>query len=313
MDVFVQRPLIAFLVMMASGLSGCSGRHDAKQSGSASQVGAAGEVITIKGSDTMVILAQTWAQRFMALHPNVVLQVSGGGTGTGLAALVNGTADIATASRPIKDRERKQVNAATGQTPHETKAALDALAVYVHVDNPVRTLALPQLKQIFRGRAKNWASIGGENRPFVLYSRENNSGTYAYFKEHVLDDEDFAAEAQTLPGTAAVINAVSRDRGGVGYGGIAYAGGVRAVLIPDSNGTPVGPSLENAVQGRYPLSRFLYFYTRGEPKGASREFLTWIRTPEGQALVSSVGFYPIGAPHASRGSTAQHALAARAR
>ncbi|MGB5697716.1 MAG: phosphate ABC transporter substrate-binding protein [Polyangiales bacterium] len=253
----------------------------------------ASSTLTIKGSDTMVILAQTWAQAFMDANPGKVVQVSGGGSGTGLAALINGTANLANASRPIKDTEQKQLRERRGAEAKEFRVALDALAVYVPVTNKIESLTIPQLKKIFRGETTNWKDVGGDDRRIVLYSRENSSGTYAYFKEHVLDDEDFAATAQTLPGTAAVINAVSKDPSGIGYGGIAYAEGVRTIKVAPADGEPVEPSMANATSGKYPLSRFLNVYSVGEPTGVAKEYLDFVLSAKGQEVVKGVGYYPL--------------------
>lgn len=291
--------LMAVVVAVAGvSLAACSGGHrdnaPQEQGGGSGQQPAGGGTLTIKGSDTMVILAQRWAERFMQKNAGTTVQVSGGGSGTGIAALINGTADIATSSRPIKDRERGQIRAArNGADAVETRVALDALAVYVHRSNPVTSLTLPQLAQIYRGQVTNWNQVGGPDRAIVLYSRENNSGTYAYFKEHVLDDADFAANAQTLPGTAAVINAVTRDEGGIGYGGIAFAEGIKILPIAGEDGTPVEPTMENATSNRYPISRYLHLYTIGQPAGTARQFIDFALSPEGQQLVDNVGYYPL--------------------
>jgi phosphate transport system substrate-binding protein len=273
-------------------VASCTSRKGGEGAEGSTQKGASA-VLTIKGSDTMVILAQNWAQAFMDANPGKVLQVSGGGSGTGVAALINGTADLANASRRIKDKERKQLATRRGVEAQEFQVALDALAVYVPTANQIEALSIAQLKKIFRGQVTNWKDVGGEDRRIVLYSRENNSGTYAYFKEHVLDDEDFAATAQTLPGTAAVINAVSKDVGGIGYGGIAYAEGVRTVKVAATDGDPVDPTMENATSGKYPLSRFLNIYSAGEPSGIAKEYLEFVLSPEGQKVVEGVGYYPL--------------------
>jgi len=279
-----------FLILAAAlAVSSCT---SGKSREGASQTRAR-STLTIKGSDTMVILAQNWAQAFMKANPGKVLQVSGGGSGTGVAALINGTADLANASRPVKDKERKQLAKRRGVEAQEFRVALDSLAVYVPAANKIESLTIPQLKKIFRGQTTNWKDVGGEDRAIVLYSRENNSGTYAYFKEHVLDNEDFAAAAQTLPGTAAVINAVSKDAGGIGYGGIAYSEGVRTVKVAPADGDPVEPTMANATSGKYPLSRFLNIYSAGEPSGIAQEYLNFVLSPEGQAVVEGVGYYPL--------------------
>lgn len=285
------RTAISMLLLATMVLAGCSGRHgEAPSSGSGG--GTAG-TLTIKGSDTMVILAQRWAEAYMRAHPGAIIQVSGGGSGTGIAALINGTADIATASRSIKDSERRTIAALHGGEVHETRVALDALAVYVHESNPVRSLSISDLHRIYRGQAQRWSAFGGPDLRIILYSRENNSGTYAYFKEHVLDELDFAAEAQTLPGTAAVINAVSQDRGAIGYGGIGFGRGVRTVPVAEGDEPPVAPTMENATSGAYPLARYLYLYTADEPTGLAAELIAWVLSPEGQALVEEAGFYPL--------------------
>lgn len=281
-------------------IAACSGGHGDAPSGDDRE----GGTLTIKGSDTMVILAQRWAEQYMRSHPGSTIQVSGGGSGTGIAALINGTTDIANASREIRASERRTIAQRRGAEPAETRVALDALAVYVHQDNPVQSLTIPQLRRIFRGEARNWSEVGGPDMPIVLYSRENNSGTYAYFKEHVLEDQDFAQSAQTLPGTAAVINAVSRDRSGIGYGGIGYAEGVKTLAVAATDGgEAIAPSMENATSGRYPLARYLHMYTVGAPSGLAAQFIEWVRTAEGQELVEATGFYPLpaeGAPRAEQ-------------
>lgn len=280
------RRTVLGLAMLAA--ASCSGGHGEQPSGG----GGAG-TLTIKGSDTMVILAQRWAEQYMREHPGTTIQVSGGGSGTGIAALINGTTDIADASRPIRDNESRQIAQRRGTPPHETRVALDALAVYVNDQNPLQSLTIPQLAQIYRGDVHNWSEVGGPDLPIVLYSRENNSGTYAYFKEHVLQDRDFAQTAQTLPGTAAVINAVSQDRAGIGYGGIGYASGVKTLAIAAEGGQPVAPTMENATSGTYPLARYLNMYTVGAPTGLAAQFVEWVRSPEGQRLVEAAGYYPL--------------------
>jgi phosphate transport system substrate-binding protein len=297
--------------VLAFTVLACSGGHGREPEPTSAAEGAApneqptrGGTLSVKGSDTMVILAQHWAEGFMASHEGVQVQVTGGGSGTGIAALLGGTADIASASRPMNDRERATLSRERHAEARESRVALDALAVYVHDQNPVTSLTMEQLASIYRGQVTRWSEVGGPDRPIVLYSRENNSGTYTYFKEHVLGNQDFALTAQTLPGTAAVINAVSRDPNGIGYGGIGYAEGVRTVPIAGADGEPVAPSLENATSGRYPLSRFLLMYTAGEPRGLAADFLAFVASPDGQRLVEQAGFYPLPREGAAAGATA---------
>lgn len=285
----------ALVSVLACAMLACSGGHGRSEGTSPGTPSAGtGGSLSLKGSDTMVILAQRFAEGYMAAHPDAVIQVSGGGSGTGIAALLNGTTNIANASRPMNERERAQLTELRHEAPVETRVALDALAVYVHRDSAIASLTLAQLSAIFRGEITNWSGVGGPDAPIVLYSRENNSGTYAYFKEHVLDDADFAATAQTLPGTAAVINAVAHDPNGIGYGGIGYAEGVRTLpLAPIDGAAAIAPTLENATSGSYPIARFLYMYTAGAPTGTAADFLAWVVTPEGQRVVEQAGFYPL--------------------
>lgn len=250
--------------------------------------------VTVKGSDTMVILAQRWAEEFMKKNPSIKLQVTGGGSGVGLAALQNGTTEIANSSRPIKDKEKAAVQARFGVPPAETAVAKDGVAFYVHESNPVKVLTVDQLRRIYEGELTSWKELGGKDARIVVYSRENSSGTYAYVKEEVLKGEDFAPEAQTLPGTAAVVNAVAKEPNGIGYGGAAYAKGVREVPVAAKEGEPgTLPTKANVVSGKYPLSRDLFMYTRGAPKGEARTFLDFVLSAEGQSIVEKVGYYPL--------------------
>jgi phosphate transport system substrate-binding protein len=250
--------------------------------------------VTVKGSDTMVILGQRWAETYMSKNPGVTIQVTGGGSGTGIAALINGGTDICEASRPMKDSEKEQVRARHGKDVKEIPVALDGVAIYVNQSNPIQSFSQSQLKDIYTGKITSWSEVGGADGKIVVYSRENNSGTYVFFKEHVLKNEDFARDVQTLPGTAAVVNAVSKDRASIGYGGIAYAKDIRAVPVRrDDSSRPVQPSLSTVQSGEYPLSRNLYFYTTGEPSGEAKAFIDWVLSPEGQQVCEAVGYYPL--------------------
>jgi len=271
--------------VVGMSLSGCARR----QSGDERQP------VTVKGSDTMVILGQRFAEVYMRNHPGTVIQVTGGGSGTGIAALVNGTTDIAESSRPIKPSEAQQVKDKFGMDVIETPVALDGLAVYVHDSNPVNELTLAQVKAIYTGKITNWETVGGKDTPIVLYSRENNSGTYVYFKEHVLENEDFAPAAQTLAGTAAVVNAVANDPNAIGYGGIAYGVGIKPLKIKrDETAPAISPTQEEVVSGAYPISRYLYFYTAGRPTNpVADEFIRWVVSKAGQAVVKEVEYYPL--------------------
>jgi phosphate transport system substrate-binding protein len=252
------------------------------------------ETITVKGSDTMVILAQRWAERYMAVRKDVVIQVTGGGSGTGISALINGTTDICNASRPMKPSERDKLKSRYGSRGVEIKAAMDGLSVYVSESSPVSELSLQQLKAIYTGKITNWSEVGGPNARIILYGRENNSGTYVYFKDNVLDGEDYTSTMQSLPGTAAVVNAVARDKNGIGYGGAAYGKGIRELKVKKDSSSPAyAPTLANIKSGDYPVSRFLYLYVRNRPTGVMKEYIDWLLGDEGQKIVTEVGYFPI--------------------
>jgi phosphate transport system substrate-binding protein len=252
------------------------------------------ETITVKGSDTMVILAQRWAEAYMGAHPGVTVQVTGGGSGTGISALINGTTDICDASRPMKKSEREKLKQRFNTLGVEIKAAKDGLALYINATNPVTELTLAQIKAIYTGQITNWSKVGGPDAKIILYSRENNSGTYVYFKDNVLDGEDYAPSAQNMPGTAAVVNAVAKDKFGIGYGGDAYGKGIKFLKVKKDASSPgVEPTAENVKSGEYPITRFLYMYTRSKPTGALKEYIDWILGAEGQEIVTKVGYYPV--------------------
>lgn len=249
--------------------------------------------VTVKGSDTMVILAQRWAENYMKANAGKRVQVTGGGSGIGIAALINGTTEIANASRAMKDAEKAKVRDRFNILPAEIPVAKDGLAVYVQESNPIEQLTLDQLRKIYTGDVTNWKDVGGPDAKIVLYSRENSSGTYVFFKDHVLKGDDFAAAAQTLPGTAAVVNAVAKEKFGIGYGGAAYAKGVKEVKLVGKDGKAYLPNAENVAQGVYPLSRNLFMYTRGKPSGEAKAFIDYCLSAEGQAVVTQVGYFPV--------------------
>jgi len=254
--------------------------------------------ITIKGSDTLVILAQKWAEVYMGKHPEVKMQVTGGGSGTGFAALQSKTTDLCNASRKIKAKEIAACVAAfNGAKPTEYKVAVDGLSIYVSAENSIKELSVDQLDQIFTGKIKNWKVVGGNDAPITIYSRENSSGTYEFFKEHVLQGKDFASSAQTMPGTAAVLQAVAKDKNGIGYGGAAYVTGTGAKQVPIKPGASepaVEPTEENVLSQKYPIWRYLYVYVNPAlDKGDIAAYLNWIRGEEGQKVVKEVGYFPL--------------------
>lgn len=243
----------------------------------------------------MVILAQRWAEEFMKRNPGATIQVTGGGSGTGIAALLNNSTDIAASSRPIKAKEKKEIEEKRKAALKEIPVALDALSVFVSKDCPVNEISIQTLNSIYSGKCTNWKDLGWDDAKIIVYSRENNSGTYMYFKEHVLEGGDFTQEASYMPGTAAIVNALQKDRRGIGYGGIAYLPeGVKALKVKKDEASPaVEPTLENATNGTYPLSRYLYFYTVGEPAGLAAEFIKFVLSPAGQDVCRNVGYFPL--------------------
>jgi phosphate transport system substrate-binding protein len=252
------------------------------------------ETITVKGSDTMVILAQRWAEKYMEAHPDVTVQVTGGGSGVGLSALINGATDIANASRPIKGSEREKLKQRFNSLGVEVKTAKDGLSIYLNDESPVKELTLAQLKAIYTGQITNWREVGGPNAKIITYGRENSSGTYVYFRDFVLGGQDFAASVQTLPGTAAVVNAVAKDKFGIGYGGAAYAKGIRMTAVKKDASSPAyEPNAQTVKDGTYPITRYLYMYLRSKPSGAMKDYIDWILSREGQELVVKVGYFPV--------------------
>ena len=255
-------------------------------------VAAAGN-ITVKGSDTLVRLRQRWAEEYMKTHPGAVIQVAGGGSGTGIPALINGTTDICEASRDMKPKEYEDARA-KGVNPYRVAVALDGIAVFLNNQNPVKELSLEQLKGIYTGVIRDWKEVGGEPHTIILYGRENNSGTYAFFKEHVLKDEDYAENTQTLPGTAAVVNAVSKDKYGIGYGGVAWEKGVKHVAVKAKADSPgIVPTVETVTSGTYPISRELYWFFNGAPSGATKDLLNWALSEEGQKVAEATDYIPL--------------------
>lgn len=259
--------------------------------------------IVNKGSDTLVNLALAWAERYQQLFPNVEISVTGGGSGTGIAALINRTVDIANASREIKPEEIQQAKD-NGVDPVEHVVARDAIAVIVNPSNTISQLTLQQLSDIFSGKINNWKELGGENRIIVRLSRETNSGTHVFFLENVIRLGDpnnktlFSTDTLLLPSSEG-ITAETRDNPNViGYDGLGYVTpDVKVIAVGKSYAGPfVLPSAESVNNGQYPVARDLYMYTNGQPTGAIADYLNWIMTAEAQAIVTQLGFVPIVKP-----------------
>jgi len=249
--------------------------------------------ITVKGSDTMVILAQKWAEIYMKKNSDVTIQVTGGGSGVGLAALINGSTDIANSSRPINQSEMEKIKGRYNTLGVEIPCAKDGITIFLHASNPVNELSIKQLSGIFSGRIINWKEVGGPDTRIILYGRENSSGTYVFFKDNVVK-ADYAANCQTLPGTAAVVNAIKKDKYGIGYGGAAYAEGVKHCKVKRNDKTPAYlPTKENIANNTYPISRYLYMYLSSKPTGKLKKYIDWILSAEGQKVVTDVGYFPV--------------------
>lgn len=256
--------------------------------------------IQIKGSDTMVNLGQGWAEAFGKKYPKTSCAVTGGGSGTGIAALINGTADIAMSSRKIKEKEIKLAQK-NGIEPYEFEVGKDGLAVVVNPKNPVSRLTIDELAEIFTGKTTNWKALGGENIPIVILSREVNSGTHIYFKEHVLrkgdekSDEEFAPSALLMPSSQAIADEVAQNPNAIGYYGMGYIElrhKVIAVAL-DTKSEYVAPVIENVRSGRYPVSRPLFLYTKNAPAGLVKAFVDFVLSDEGQEIVRKVDFVPL--------------------
>jgi phosphate transport system substrate-binding protein len=263
---------------------------------------AGADYIENRGSDTIVNLALAWAERYQELHPEVRISVSGGGSGVGITALINGTVDIANASRQIKPEEAQEAEA-RGIQPVEFVIARDAIAVIVHPDNPVSQLTLQQISDIYSGRINNWREVGGENRPIVRLSRETNSGTHVYFLEKVLrlgdSDSDtlFSTDTLLLPSSEGIVYEVRQNPNAIGYDGLGYVPpDLKVIAVARQAGGPfVLPSVETVNDDSYPVARDLYMYTAGQPSGAVADYLGWILSSEAQPIVADLGFVPVTA------------------
>ena len=248
----------------------------------------------LKGSDTLLPLAQKAAENYSEKNPSAHVTVTGGGSGVGLSSLREGTTDIAMASRRIKFDERVRMQQA-GRPVEELTVAFDALAVIVHPSNPVSRLTREQLEGIFRGKITNWKQVGGEDRKIVVYSRETSSGTYEFFKESVLKHRNYMPAVLSMPATGAIIQSVSQTPGAIGYVGLAYLNPeVKALAVSyDGGGSYVAPTFDNARSKSYPIVRPLYFYYTKSNEAAVRPLVDYLTSDEGQAMVASIGFIPI--------------------
>ena len=260
-------------------------------------------LIQNKGSDTLVNVAQAWAETYKEIDANVAVAVSGGGSGTGISALINGTVDLANSSRKMKDKE-KELAIGNGVTPVEHVVGFDALAVYLHHDNPAESLSIAQLADVYGegGTVDKWSQLGltvpGCEDEMVLVSRQNNSGTYVYFKEAVLGKQrDYKLGTRDMHGSKDVVDLVEKTPCAIGYSGLAYATDhvKLACIAPEDGGECILPSTDTAIDGSYPIARPLFMYTRGEPTGAVKQYLDWILSDAGQCIIKDKGYAPVRA------------------
>jgi phosphate transport system substrate-binding protein len=261
-------------------------------------------VIQNKGSDTLVNVAQAWAESYQSINPDIAVAVSGGGSGTGIAAMINGTVDIANASRKMKDKELKLAKK-NGQNPIQHIVGYDALAVFLHQNNPAKSLSFDQLKDIYsrKGKAKKWSDLGlkvagcGSDK-IVVVSRQNNSGTYVYFKKAVLGKKSkYRSGTLDMHGSKDVVDLVEKTPCAIGYSGLAYTTDhiKMACIVGSKGGDCVMPSVPTASDGSYPIARPLFMYTNGEPKGDIKTYLDWIMSDEGQCIIKKKGYAPVRA------------------
>lgn len=286
--------LILVLLATTTLSVGCTRPSDSASAASAQRT------IQNKGSDTMVNLALAWAEAYREQQPDVAIAVTGGGSGTGIAALINGTVDIANASREMKDDEIEQARS-QGIEPIEHRVAVDALAVIVNPANPVSQLTIDQLADIFTGRVTNWQELGGDDAPIILVSRETNSGTHVYFLDEIVrkgesDNEDiFAPQTMLMPSSVGITSEIQRNPQAIGYDGLGYVTPHEKLIAVarDASSPYVLPSVRSGADGSYPIARGLYMYTAGEPTGAIADFIAWIMGPAGQEIVAELGFVPL--------------------
>jgi phosphate transport system substrate-binding protein len=295
-----------FCAALALSVSLCSTACSSGNNQASSSAHASSPVIRITGSDTMVNLVQAWAENYKKAQPSVSVQVAGGGSGVGIAGLIEGILDIAAAGREMKADEMKRAKAHNGTQPQEFTVALDALALYVHKDNPLDSISIEELADIYgdRGPIQKWSQLGVKNSAckrdaIIRVSRQNSSGTYVYFREVVLGDKrDYKLGSIDQSGSKDVVALVSRTPCAIGYSGMAFAaGGVKTLKISKKKGGPmVSPTADAAINGSYPIARHLYLYTRGEPTDQTKAFLDWVLGIDGQQIVRDVGFVPVLVP-----------------
>jgi phosphate transport system substrate-binding protein len=246
------------------------------------------QVVHIRGSDTMSRLLTRWAEEYMRLHPDIAIYTEGGGTETGIHALINGSADLAAASRPLRAEEARAMLENRRTLGFSILTSKDALSVYLHPSNPVRNLTLQHLRGLFSGRISSWSEIGGPPLPVQVIGRPPNSGTFLFFEEHVLQGESYASTTLTIPTTNALIKKIMSEPGAIGYGGLAFGANVIHASIDG-----IAPTAKNVRNGSYPISRYLYLYAAEAPDGVIKDFIDWILSDAGQRIVQEIGYIPL--------------------
>lgn len=250
--------------------------------------------LVIRGSDTMVNLAAAWAESFMAVHKDIQVSVQGGGSSTGFTALVNGSTELATVSRPIKDSEAKALSD-KGKAAVEHIVAFDAVTMIVNLQSPVKSLTLAQLSDILTGKVTNWKDVGGPDLGVTVYSRESSSGTYAFVQEQVMGKADFVSSARLMPSTESILQAVAQDKTGLGYVGLGYVTADVAVVAvaKDAGSAPITPSVAAVLDKTYPISRPLFIYSAGQPSAAAKLFIEFCTSAAGGKITEDIGFVPV--------------------
>jgi phosphate transport system substrate-binding protein len=290
--------LIAGMLTLSYVTTGCSRKGSGQSADGKKSV-----EIKIKGSDTMIQLTTSWAEEYRKIAPHVQISAFGGGSGTGIAALQNGTTDLCSSSRDIKPEEREKIKKATGKEVKEIVVAFDALAIYVHKENPMKEISIEELREIWaeNGSLTNWSQLGGMASDIVLVGRQNNSGTYDYFREHIAGknaegkQRELKAGISELNGSAEVIETIAKTKSAIGYSGMGYKNdSLNWLAVSNKKGeSAVTPNIETTKSGQYPISRKLFIYAVGEPTGDVKEFIDWVSSAAGQAAVAKEHFVPV--------------------
>ena len=276
------RLTVLLLVLSVFAVIGCGKKQDSQNK----------KNITVKGSDTMVHLMSSLAEEFMKKNQGMQVSVTGGGSGTGIAALLNGTTDICSSSREMQQKEKDDAKG-KNINPVEKTIAYDGIAIVVNPDNPIKEITLEQLKKIYTGATTNWKELGGPDQPITALSRESSSGTYVFFQEHVLNKENYAPTVKLMPATSAIVQSVTSDKWSIGYVGLGYTKDAQVKVVgvkKDANSGAVMPSHETVLDKSYPIARALYLYFNGEPSDNNKAFLEFALSPEGQKIVEDTGY-----------------------